>query len=97
MRRNEILSILKQHREELENLGVLSLSLFGSAARNQAGPKSDVDLLVEIKTPMGLFGLSRIQSFISQLLGGIAVDLVVKDSVLEELRDNIMEDAVSVI
>ena len=97
MKRDEILDILKRHRKELRERGVRSLALFGSSARNEAGPKSDVDLLVEINTPMGLFGLLRIQRFIEQLLGGIPVDLVVKDSVLEELRDDILEDAVSVI
>ena len=68
-----------------------SLALFGSLARNEAGPRSDVDLLVEIERPMGLFGLLRIQHFIEQLLGGTEVDLVMKGSVLEELKDDIMD------
>ncbi len=97
MRQQEVLAILKEHREELERLGVRSLSLFGSVARNEAGPGSDVDLLVEAKRPMGLFGLLRIQNFVEQLLGGIEVDLIMKGAVLEELKDDILEDSVRVI
>lgn len=96
MKQEEVLSILKSKREELQRLGVCSLALFGSVARNEAGPRSDVDLLVEIERPMGLFGLLRIQDFIEQLLG-VHVDLVTKEAVLEELKDDILEDAVSVI
>ena len=97
MRQEEVLAILKRHREELQHLGVRSLTLFGSVARNEAGPRSDVDFLVEIDRPMGLFGLLRIQHLIEQLLGGIEVDLIMKGSVLEELKDDIQEDSVRVI
>ena len=97
MKQAEVTAILERHRDELSRLGVRSLALFGSAARNEAGPKSDVDLLIEIKRPMGLFGLLRIQHFIEQVLGGIKVDLVMKESVLAELKDEIVEDAVRVI
>jgi uncharacterized protein len=97
LKREEVSAILKRHHEELQRLGVRSLTLFGSVARNEAGPRSDVDLLVEIGRPMGLFGLLRVQSFIEQILGGIEVDLVMKGSVLEELKDDILEDSVRVI
>jgi uncharacterized protein len=97
MRREEVLNILKGHREELQQLGVCSLTLFGSVARNEAGPLSDVDLLVEIEQPMGLFGLLRIQHFIEQILGGIKVDLITKGAVLEDIKDDILEDSVRVI
>ncbi|MBN1189274.1 MAG: nucleotidyltransferase domain-containing protein [Dehalococcoidales bacterium] len=97
MRQEEVLSILKRNQTELRSLGVRSLALFGSVARNEASLQSDVDLLVEIERPMGLFGLLRIQHFIEQLLGGAEVDLVVKESILDELKDDIMEDAVRVI
>ena len=97
MRQKKITAILKKHQEELRHLGVRSLTLFGSVARNEAGPQSDVDLLLEVDRPMGLFGILRIQHLIEQLLGGIEVDIVMKGSVLEELKDDILEDAVSVI
>ncbi len=97
MKQEKVLDILKRNREELQRLGVRELTLFGSVARNEAGPRSDVDLLVEIERPMGLFGLLRIQHYIEQILGGIKVDLITKGAVLEDLSDNIMEDSVRVI
>ena len=47
MKRDEVLAILAAHREPLQRLGVKSLTLFGSVARDEARPDSDVDLLVE--------------------------------------------------
>jgi len=40
---------------------VRSLELFGSVARGEAGPNSDVDLLVEFDRPVGLFHFFRVQ------------------------------------
>jgi uncharacterized protein len=97
MKQEEVLTILKRHREEIKRLGVRELTLFGSVARNEAGPQSDVDLLVEIDRPMGLFGLLHIQLFLKQILGGIEVDLIMKGAVLEDLKEDILEDAVRVI
>ncbi|MDJ0541002.1 MAG: nucleotidyltransferase domain-containing protein, partial [Microcystis sp. M53603_WE2] len=55
MKRDEVLTILAKHREQLEKLGVKSLSLFGSVARDEARFDSDVDLLVEFSKAVGLF------------------------------------------
>ena len=58
MKRDEALNLLHTHQTELrEKYGVQSLSLFGSVARDQARPDSDVDLLVEFNRPVGVFGL----------------------------------------
>jgi predicted nucleotidyltransferase len=57
MKRQEVLGILHKHESELrKNFGVQSLSLFGSVARDEARPDSDVDLLVEFNRPVGLSG-----------------------------------------
>ena len=61
MRSADVLRLLAEHRDELERLGVASLTLFGSVARDEAGPRSDVDLLVELERPMGLFGFFAIK------------------------------------
>ncbi len=66
MKRDEVLAILAVHREQLQELGVKSLELFGSVARDEARPDSDVDFLVEFDRPGGL--LSTFAS--SVLLGG---------------------------
>ncbi len=54
-----------------------SVRLFGSFARGEAGPKSDIDLLVQFIRPVGLFELVGIQDEFSDALGR-KVDLVTK-------------------
>ncbi len=55
-------------------MGVRSLELFGSLARGDARPASDVDLLVEFQ-PVGLFQFFRVQRRLEAILGR-RVDLV---------------------
>lgn len=68
MNRAELLDRLRDLRPWLESRGVSELALFGSFARDEAGPDSDVDLLVKLSRPMGLefFGL---EEEISERLG----------------------------
>ena len=47
MRRDDVLYILRVYKAEIHTLGVASLALFGSYARDEALPDSDIDILVE--------------------------------------------------
>lgn len=68
MIREEIILTLRNSREELTNrFGVKSLALFGSVARDEVTPVSDVDLLVEFDRPVGLFGLFALQDYLEGL------------------------------
>lgn len=96
MDRDYILATLSRHRDEIKALGVSSLALFGSAARNEAGPESDVDLLVEFDRPMGLFGFIGVKEYLESLLGS-TVDLVSRGAVIEELKEDIYGEAVDVL
>lgn len=93
MKRDEVLSILAVHQEELKKLGVQSLDLFGSVARDEAGPDSDVDFLVEFDRPGGLFQLFRVQHYLEDLLG-CSVDLGTQDALREHLREPAFKDAI---
>ena len=64
MKRDKVLAIIAAHREQLQGLGVKSLTLFGSVARDQARPDSDVDLLVEFDRQSGFFQLLQIQYYL---------------------------------
>ena len=44
MNKQTVIELLKQHQEELKALGIEHLSLFGSIARSEEGPDSDIDL-----------------------------------------------------
>jgi predicted nucleotidyltransferase len=59
--RERVLRILREQAPQLRARGITHLSLFGSMARGEAGPESDVDLLIEIESAakVGLFDLFR--------------------------------------
>jgi len=96
MTRHEVIEKLAAHRDELREMGVASLALFGSVARDEAGDVSDVDLLVEFDRSIGLFDFFRVERRIEQLLGVAEdrVDLVMRDAVIEELKEIIYGEAV---
>lgn len=94
MRRQEVLDILARHRGPLRALGVRSLRLFGSMARDQATDRSDVDLLVEFDRPLGLFHFIRVRQYLQQVLGVERVDLVMPEALFEELRDDILRESI---
>jgi len=75
MNRNELTQLLTKHQKELDAFGVKSLSVFGSVARGEAGPESDIDLLVEFKRPIGLFEFIELKEYLENLLRH-PVDLV---------------------
>jgi predicted nucleotidyltransferase len=47
MRRDDVIARLKQTEPALRGLGVAALYLFGSHARDEAGPQSDVDVFID--------------------------------------------------
>ena len=98
MRRDEALRVLADHREEIRAFGVTSLALFGSVARDEAGPESEVDVLVEFEpgAPIGLLEFVRLQRFLGETLG-CRVDLVDREGLLPELRDAILQEAVDAV
>jgi predicted nucleotidyltransferase len=86
MRREEVLKILGEHRGQLEHgHGVRFIALFGSVARDQALPESDIDLLVEFTTRPGFDGYMRLKEHLESLLGQ-PVDLVMTGALKPSLR-----------
>jgi len=94
MRRDEALRIIAEHAGELrEKHAVKSLSIFGSVARDEGTPESDVDVLVEFSKPVGLFKFCGLQLYLQQILGA-KVDLVERDALHRRLRDSILGEAI---
>jgi uncharacterized protein len=67
-RRREVVAAAAAH-------GVTNLRVFGSVARGEDRPDSDVDLLADLPPGMGLLGLGRVQADLEKILGA-RVDLV---------------------
>jgi len=66
----EVLERLRQQQGQLRALGVARLGLFGSFVRDEAGPDSDVDLLVDFAVGRKDFdGFFALLDFLEELLG----------------------------
>lgn len=72
--------------------GATSVSVFGSRARGDARPDSDLDLLIEIAPGTTLFDLGRMHGELNDLLD-IAVDVVTVGSLRPRVRDEVLRDA----
>jgi predicted nucleotidyltransferase len=77
MDRETVIATLKAHEAELRALGIKQLSLFGSVARGEAGPESDVDLAATFDRtrPFGIFQFAALEGRLRDLVGR-PVDLV---------------------
>lgn len=96
MRRAEALAILSRHRDELEReFAVASLALFGSVARDEARPDSDVDVLVEFSETPGLSEYMRLKWWLEERLGR-PVDLVMKGALKDWARPVVEAEAIRV-
>lgn len=95
MRREEVLNALSQHRPRLAELGVKSLRLFGSVARNEASTASDVDLLVAFDRSPSFSEFMRLKILLEDLLG-TKVDLVTERGLRPRVRPNVERDAILV-
>ncbi len=96
MRREEVLKILSQHRRDIEQRhNVHFIALFGSVARDQASPDSDIDLLVEFATRPGFDGYMRLKEHLESLLGR-RVDLVMTGALKPSVRPELVREAIRV-
>lgn len=96
MRRAEVVALLSERSLEIaERFGVRSLSLFGSTARDEAGPDSDVDVLVEFAGPVTFDAHMGLLVYLEDLLGR-RVDVVTASGLKPGLRPLIERDLVRV-
>lgn len=95
MKRDEVISKLRAHEAELKAAGIVRLAIFGSVARGDNSPQSDVDLLVEFdKTKRyTLLTLGRLESHLADLLG-TRVDLSSPEWLKESVKSQILREAV---
>jgi uncharacterized protein len=88
-------TLMKHHQEDLHQRGVKSLAVFGSLARGEATPASDIDVLVEFDRPVGLFEFIRLKLYL-EVLTGRRMDLVTPDALRPAMRAKILREAVNV-
>ena len=88
---NSLKEILRECLPYLEEkFGVTSIGVFGSYARGEATPSSDIDIVVELNRPIGWELVDLVDYLESRL--GHDVDLVIKRSIHPLIRDNILAE-----
>ncbi len=95
MTRDEVLALLAQHQAELAAFGLRRLALFGSVARNEAGPDSDIDVLVEFDGETTFSRYAKLYDALEEILPR-RVDLAIASSIRPVLREGVEEDAYEV-
>ena len=88
--RSEVLEIMQRYEPQ----GISNLRIFGSVARGEDRPDSDIDFLVDAGR-ISLFTLGGLQAELEELLQ-VPVDLVISDGIKEGAREQIENGAVKV-
>ena len=85
-KRDVILALAARH-------GARNVRLFGSVSRDEAGPQSDVDILVDLEPGRSLFDLGGLLMDLEDLLGR-KVDVVTEKGLHWYIRDKVLQEAV---
>ena len=94
---DDVIASLRARAADLRAAGIRHLSLFGSVARGDAGPHSDIDLAVELDADahISLIGLVGLEFKLGELLGR-KVDLLPEPIQKSRLRINVERDRLRV-
>jgi len=97
MTRSETIARLKECAAAVQARGATSLYLFGSSARDEARPDSDIDLFLDYDPTrrFSLVDLAAIQHILENHLTA-RIDVTTRDSLHPRLRDSIERSAVRV-
>ena len=94
---DEIKEILVEHRIDLnDRFGVAQIAIFGSYTKGKQKKRSDLDILVNFEPTSKTFDNYMDLKFHLENLLGVKIDLVIKDSLKEELKDSILTEAIYV-
>lgn len=89
---------VQQHRDQITDVaarhGVTNLRIFGSVARGDEDPDSDIDVLADLPPDTGLFTLMRLEAELSLLLDA-RVEVIPADSLRPDVRPRVERDTVA--
>ena len=88
--------LLKEKRQEILRIaakhGARNLRIFGSVARGEAGPDSDVDFLVDMEPGRTLFDLGALLMELRDFLG-LKVNVVTEHGLKPRIREHVLKEA----
>jgi predicted nucleotidyltransferase len=93
--RDRVVYLLREHRAEMDQFGVVSISLFGSVARNEATATSDVDVLVDFGPEPTFRGYMDLKFFLEDLFG-TRVDVVTPGTLRPRVEQSVTGDLLRV-
>jgi len=95
MNRQDIIARLRENEAALRARGVMHAALFGSRARDDEGPDSDTDIMIEIdpNAHLGVWGYAGLKEYIATLFDG-PVDVVDQEAVKPYVAPAATADAI---
>ncbi len=95
MDRDQIIERLKEREADLRAQGVTHAALFGSVARGEQRPDSDIDIMVDLDPEIvrTVFDYAGVKDFIADLFEG-QVDVVHRDGLKHFVRPRATADAI---
>ena len=91
-----VLGLLRTHRDDLKAIGLRHADIFGSVARGEERPDSDVDILVDLDPTIvrDLLGYSRVQRTLEDLVG-MRVDIAERSRLRHGMQDDVEQDKIN--
>lgn len=88
------IGIINNHLDDLKDeFGVNRIAIFGSTVKGKHTSKSDIDIFVELKEPIGFFAFIKLENKLSKLLEK-KVDLTTKQAIKPIIKKTILKEAV---
>ena len=87
-----VLTTIEEHGAQLSAFGVRRLGLFGSYARGEASPESDIDVLVDFEENLKTFDNFMNVAWLLEDLLGRRVDLVTREALSPYIAPNVLSE-----
>ena len=97
MTREDALNRLTLNLDKIVQFGVERIGIFGSLARSDANPDSDIDVLVRFSKGRKTFdNYMELRFFLEDLFEGHSIDLVIEETLKPSIKTSVQKDAVYV-
>jgi predicted nucleotidyltransferase len=95
MRRDDVIARLREAEPALRARGIRRAAVFGSVARGEERPDSDIDILIDIDpdVPLSIFDYVGLKEFVAGFFDG-PVDVVAEDGLKPFVRPSVTADAI---
>lgn len=95
MNKGQVIETLRRHKNELHKQGVTHAGLFGSLARGEARPDSDIDILIDLdpEVRMSVFDYAGLKDYVAALFDG-KVDVVNRAGLKPYVKPAVLADVI---